>query len=221
MLISAIWRASPAPRGPLSIGDSVFRVDRNQSIRLLERAKDADREALEKLFGRVAGKLLALIRLRLGPELRRRVESRDVLQEVMLKACGRIDQLRGDDTSSFMGWLARIAENEIRDLGAFHRRGRRDVRRGVALEDHRATAGGLAAQLRSASSRLVLAEEASRLERALEEMSEEHREVIVLRRLEELSYPEIGERLGKSADACRMLFSRAMAALTLKLGDEE
>lgn len=194
-------------------------MDRHESVALLERARNADREALDVLFERVAGKLLALIRLRLGPELRRRLESRDVLQEVMLKACGRIDQLRRDDTVSFMGWLVRIAENEIRDQGAFHRRERRDVRRGVALEDHRETAGGLAAELRSATSRLVLAEEASRLERALEELGEEHREVIVLRRFEELSFPEIGERMGKSADACRMLFARAMAALTLRLGE--
>jgi RNA polymerase sigma-70 factor (ECF subfamily) len=196
-------------------------MTRQESVDLLERARQADREALDDLFERAAGKLLALIRLRLGPELRRQVESRDVLQDVMLKACGGIEQLRGDGTTSFMGWLARIAENEIRDLGAFHRRERRDVRRGVALEDHPAMAANLVAEVRSATSRLVLAEEASRLERALESLSEEYREVIVLRRYEELSFPEIGERLGKSADASRMLFARAMAALTLKLGSGE
>ena len=41
------------------------------------------------------------------------------------------------------------------------------------------------------------------------------RELIVLRKLEELSYREIGERMGKSPDACRMLLARAMTALTL------
>ena len=47
--------------------------------------------------------------------------------------------------------------------------------------------------------------------------TEAQREAIVLRKLEELSFREIGERLGRSEDASRMLFGRAMAALTLAL----
>jgi DNA-directed RNA polymerase specialized sigma24 family protein len=41
--------------------------------------------------------------------------------------------------------------------------------------------------------------------------------VILLRKFEELSFAEIGERLGKSPDACRMLLARAMTALTLEM----
>ena len=41
----------------------------------------------------------------------------------------------------------------------------------------------------------------------------------MLRKLEELSFAEIGERLGRSPDACRMLLARAMTALTLKLDE--
>ena len=57
-----------------------------------------------------------------------------------------------------------------------------------------------------------------RVEAALETLEEHHREVIVLRKLEELTFAEIGERLGKSEDACRMLFARALTALTSRLG---
>jgi len=32
-----------------------------------------------------------------------------------------------------------------------------------------------------------------------------------------MSFPEIGQRLGKTPDACRMLFARAMAAVTLRM----
>ena len=42
----------------------------------------------------------------------------------------------------------------------------------------------------------------------------EYRDVIVLTQIEELSLKEIGDRLGKSPDAIRMLVARAMAALT-------
>ena len=76
---------------------------------------------------------------------------------------------------------------------------------------------GLEARVRSQTSRLFLKEELNRLEQALQTLDEQHREVILLRKLEELSFAEIGERMGKSADACRMLLSRAMAALTLEM----
>lgn len=184
---------------------------------LLARARDGDRQALDAVFERAAGKLLALIRLRLGRDLRRRVESRDVLQATMLKAFERLAELRSRETASFLGWLARIAENEIRDQAAFHGRERRDARREVALEGRPRLAEDLVADLRSASSRLVWSEQAARLERALEALAPEHREVVLLRRYEELSYPEIGRRLGRSPDACRMLFARAMTALTAAL----
>ena len=59
------------------------------------------------------------------------------------------------------------------------------------------------------------------LETALEELGDAQREIIVLRKLEELTFPEIANRLGKSEDACRMAFSRAMAALTLKLASPQ
>ena len=47
------------------------------------------------------------------------------------------------------------------------------------------------------------------------------RQVVVLRKLEELGWAEIARRLEKSEDACRMLLARAMAALTIALETEQ
>ena len=44
--------------------------------------------------------------------------------------------------------------------------------------------------------------------------------MILLRKLEELSFAEIGQRMGRNPDACRMLLARAMATLTMRLEDE-
>ncbi|MEO1084457.1 MAG: sigma factor-like helix-turn-helix DNA-binding protein [Acidobacteriota bacterium] len=71
--------------------------------------------------------------------------------------------------------------------------------------------------MRTEVSRLHFLAEARRLEAAIEALDERHREVLILRRFEELSFPQIGQRLEKSPDACRMLYSRAMSALTIKL----
>ena len=67
------------------------------------------------------------------------------------------------------------------------------------------------------SSRIVLREDVERLQRALLTLDSTQREVIILRRYEELGFQEIGARLDRSPDACRMLLARALTALTLKL----
>jgi len=188
-------------------------MDRADTQALLERAQAGSADALNALFERCAGKLLALIRVRMGRGLRAHLESQDILQAVLLKAFQRIDQFQRADAGSLMAWLARIAENEIRDQADHHRRQRRDPARVCRTEG---AADHLADQVRSLVSGLVFNETLRRIERALDELEEPHREVIVLRMFEELSFQEIGERLGRSPDACRMLLARALTALSLK-----
>ena len=113
-----------------------------------------------------------------------------------------------------MAWLGTIARAEICDQADFYGRKKRDVARDTTLE---AKVERVADEVRSEASRLQLQEDSERLERAIDALSESHREVILLRKFEELSFREIGERLGKSPDACRMLLARAMTALTLKM----
>jgi RNA polymerase sigma-70 factor (ECF subfamily) len=182
---------------------------------LLQRARSGSPEALNLLYERCAGRLLAFIRLRLGRDLRSRLESRDILQATLLKSLEHLKDLKGDETRSLMAWLARIAEHEIRDCADYHHRQRRDAARDTAIDDD----APLPALTRSALSRVILDEQAGQLEEALESLSADHREVILLRKFEELSFAEIGRRLGKSEDACRMLLARAMTALTLRMSE--
>jgi RNA polymerase sigma-70 factor (ECF subfamily) len=190
-------------------------MDREQTTALLKAARSGSRDALDALYARVGPRLLALIRQRLGPSLRRQLESRDILQAALLKSFARIDQFERDNGPSLMAWLARIAEHEIRDQVDFHHRERRDAARVVPLESGTVP---LAAPDRTPVSQVALSEDLRRLEEALDSLSEAHREIIVLRKLEELSFGEIAPRLGKSEDACRMLLARAMTALTMRLG---
>ncbi|MGH9463421.1 MAG: sigma-70 family RNA polymerase sigma factor [Vicinamibacteria bacterium] len=188
-------------------------MDHETSSLLLRRAREGSREALETLFTECGDKLLALIRLRLGPNLRPHLESRDILQETLLLAFQHIDEFRGTRRKTLAAWLAAIACNQIRNEAEYLHRKRRDVARTVPLEGLRLAA----AEVRSHTSCLSLREESQALERALDSMNEVQREVILLRNFEELTFPEMGGRLGKSADACRMLYARSMVALTNKV----
>ncbi len=185
-----------------------------ESSRLLREARQGSREAINAVFERYGERLHALIRVRLGPHLRRRLESRDILQETLLKAFRGIHRFEGSGSTSLMAWLGTIARDEICDQADFYGRQKRDANRDTSLDER---AGGVAAQIRSEASRLQLQEDSERLEKALDALSEPYREVILLRHFEELSYREIAERLDKSPDACRMLLARAMTALTLKM----
>ena len=185
---------------------------------LIQRAKGGSSGAVNQLFERYGPKLLGLIRLRLGPHMREQVESVDVLQQTMLKAFQGFDRFEGAHEPSLMAWLGKIAQNQIVDQARYAERQRRDAAKRVDVED---IDGLIADRIRSEVSRIHFNRQAQRLERALEALSEAHREVVVLRRFEELEYAEIGDRMGKSADACRMLYARAIAALTIQMHASE
>ena len=193
-------------------------ADLDSTGTLVNRARAGTPGALDDLYRRCAPRLLALIRLRLGAGLRSRLESRDILQATLMKSFQQLPQLRNAETGSLMAWLARIAENEIRDQADFHGRARRDAHRDTPIDT---AALGIAEDLPSALSRVILGEQAERLEQAMEALSADHREIILLRKFEEQSFAEIARRLGRSEDACRMLLARAMTALTLKLADSD
>jgi RNA polymerase sigma-70 factor (ECF subfamily) len=182
---------------------------------LLARAKAGSPDALNVLYARVAARLLTYIRLRLGRELRARLESRDILQATLLKSYQKLGDFRGTETRSLMAWLARIAEHEIRDSADHLHRQRRDAARETPLDED----APVPAITRSALSRVILDEETRRIEEAIERLSPDHRNVILLRKFEELSFGEIAQRTGRSEDACRMLLARAMTALTLELSE--
>lgn len=180
---------------------------------LLARAKQGSDAALNLLYEQCAARLLAFIRLRLGRELRAKLESTDILQATLLKSLTHLHELKGNETGSLMAWLARIAEHEIRDRADYHHRQRREAAREVPAGDDLP----VAAEARSALSQVILDERARQLEAAIETLSPAHRDVILLRKFEELTFSEIAGRLGRSEDACRMLFARAMTALTLAM----
>ena len=170
-------------------------------------------EAVEALYGRVTPRVLAYVRMRMGQSLRARMDSRDILQATLLKSFERLSEFRGTTAPSLMAWLARIAEREILDRADFHQRARRSPLRETPLSGQDV----LEARVTSVLSRIIRDERIERLEAAMEGLSDAHREIVLLRKFQDLPFREIAARLGKSEDACRMLLARALAALTIRL----
>lgn len=187
---------------------------------LVALAKNGDESALGQLCAVYRSRVLWLVRLRMGEELRSKLESVDLVQDVLVCALKDLGNFTYKNEGDFVRWLARIAENRLRDnLDKLHA-DKRDIRKEVRLNSHRFTLeDSFAAALEpidatTPSAIISKREEFDKLAKAIDTLKPEYKEVIVLTKIEGLSYKEIGDKLGRSADAVRMLFSRAMAALT-------
>ncbi len=181
---------------------------------LVQRIRQGDRGAWDELYERYHDQLLLAVRLRLGPGLRRFLTSEDIFQSVALEAFDALGQFEYRGEGSLERYLRTLVVNKLRDradtFGAEKRAG------AVPLDED------LAATLATPGTdgggpSYHDAERYERLERALQALPAEQRELIVLRKLENLSSQEVAARLGLSDDAVRKAFSRAMARLTTLL----
>ena len=187
---------------------------------LVALAKDGDESALDRLCTVYGPRVLWLVRIRMGKELRSKLESVDLVQDVFVSALKDLGNFTYKNEGDFVRWLSGITENRLRDnLDKLHA-DKRDIRKEVRLNTHRPTIeDSFAAALEpidATTPSVIISkrEEFDKLAKAIDALKPEYREVIVLTKVEGLSYREIGDKLGRSADAARMLFSRAMAALT-------
>ena len=187
---------------------------------LVALAQDGDVSALERLYRVYGERVRWMVRFRMGKVLRSKLESMDVVQDVLIHAFQGLGSFTYTNEGDFVRWLSKITQNSLRDnLDRLHA-AKRDVRREVSLRGPESASGGgfhRAFEGLDATTPSVIVsrrEDLARLEAAIDRLKPEYRDVIVLTKIEGLSYKEIGQRLGKSPDAVRMLVPRAMAELT-------
>lgn len=169
-----------------------------------------DTPAVEALLATHLPRLRAFVRLRTSATIRQHESCSDLVQSVcreVLQGAGRFEY-RGD--AAFRAWLFRTALNKILDRQAFLTEQKRDVRREAT--SGAAALGDLRSREPTASQVAVAAEMQQQMEAAFDLLPDEYREVIALSRIIGLSHAEVGEQLGRSEGASRMLLSRALAA---------
>ena len=188
--------------------------------RLVTLAKDGDQSALDQLCKVYSERVLRIVRMRMGPELRSKLESMDLVQDAFISALRSLENFTYKNEGDFLRWVSKIAENRIRDnLDKLHTN-KRDIRKEMPLNNNRSTIQssfvGITGPVDSATPSVIISkrEQLDKLEKAIDQLKSEYRQAITLTKIEGLSYEEAGEKLGKSPDAVRMLLSRAMAALT-------
>jgi RNA polymerase sigma-70 factor (ECF subfamily) len=156
----------------------------------------------------------------MGGELRSKLESMDLVQDALLSALEDLGNFTYNNDGDFLRWLSTIAENRLRDnLDKLHAN-KRDIRKETRLDNLVSTTKGgfirFPGPIESTTPSVIMSrkEDFDSLTKAIDQLKPEYRKVIVLAKIEGLSYEEIGQRLDKSTDAVGMLLSRAMVALT-------
>lgn len=187
---------------------------RDPTKELIEKAQAGDRQALEALVLRYRDQLDHFVRLRLGTHLRQKVEVDDVLQETFARSFQSVEQFMWRTEESFLKWLKGIAERVILKLA---RCDRRDQVLFVQKEKGEAVISAGVSPSRTVRRH----ERFDRLQEALDGLSPEYREVIVLARLKGLRSDEIAKRMNRSATAVRHLLLRALTKLKENFGDTE
>ncbi|MHC4539319.1 MAG: RNA polymerase sigma factor [Planctomycetota bacterium] len=186
---------------------------------LVALAQDGDESALNRLCNVYSARVLWIIRLRMGAELRSKLESIDIVQDVLMSALKDLGNFTYKTEGDFLRWLSRIAENTLRGhLQRLHMN-KRDIRKEVRLNCNRPTAedsvvAALDAVVTTTPSAIMSKrEDLDKLAKAIDALKPEYRQVVVLTKIEGLSYKEIGDRVGKSSEAVRKLASRALEEL--------
>jgi RNA polymerase sigma-70 factor, ECF subfamily len=188
---------------------------------IVRRAGAGDPHALAELFARHRDRLRRMVRLRLDPRLRGRVDPSDVLQEAQVDVLRRAREYAADPALPPYLWLRLLTGQRLVALHRHHLGAKmRDA--GLEVSLHRgappqATSVSLAAllvgRLTSPSRAARRAEMRRRLQDVLDRMDPTDREVLTLRHFEELSNAETAQVLGIEKTAASNRYIRALKRL--------
>ena len=185
---------------------------------LVERFKGGDAAAFDQLVARYWDRIYAMVH----QLLRNAEDAEEVTQDAFIRAHRGLGNFRGD--SAFSTWLYQIATNLARNRYWYWWRRKRD--KSVSLDapvgpDNDTTIAELIpAEQETPEDATVTQEFVSRVAECMEELGEKHREILILRNVQNLSYEEIAEILGISVGTVKSRIARARESLREKLGVE-
>jgi RNA polymerase sigma-70 factor (ECF subfamily) len=186
--------------------------------RLIERARREEPGAMDRLLDSYRNYLRLLARTGLDASLQGKADPSDLVQDALLRASQRFGQFRGASDGELAGWLRQILARCLADLVRRYHTGARRAGREQSLDQlldrsSQAMERVLATESSSPSGSAQRRDLGVVLSDALAQLSEDHREVLVLHHLEGLDWDEVARRMGRTPNAVRKLWARALNQL--------
>ncbi|MEZ5291108.1 MAG: sigma-70 family RNA polymerase sigma factor [Vicinamibacterales bacterium] len=189
---------------PLSSGSLVPPFDPEATAHLLQRARDGDDDALNRLLERCLPPLRRYAHGLIPPHLRGPLDTGDLVQETVIAALRSLHRFEARGEGALQAYLRAALRNKVVDL----------LRSSEGRVQRVEVPEALPAREPSPLEQAVGKENVERLEAALARLDPEDAEAIVCRFMLLYSYAELAVALGKpSADAARMTVTRAMKRL--------
>jgi RNA polymerase sigma-70 factor (ECF subfamily) len=178
---------------------------------LIERARRREEQAWTEIWQHFSGAMVGWF----YHQLHNREQAEDMASDVFIEAMRAADRFHGT-FSDLRSWLFRIGRNNLID----HRRrqGRATME---AIENADPSELVRAAPSEDPEDMAIARLDRQRLLDAVQRLSSDQREVVLLRLTAGLSSPEIAAIVGKTVGAVKALQHRALGALAKALGDEE
>ena len=167
---------------------------------LIQQFVQGDERAFDILYRRYVKSVYNRVRYVI-PE----ADVEDVTQEVFIAALRSLSSFRGE--SKFSTWLRTLTNNKVAEY--YRKRYRKKEPMLVDL---------VHAEQSSDHSNVSLLEDCIAMQRALNYLPSQYREVILLRFAEDMQFKDIAEQLGQNLEASKSLFRRAMSTLRERMG---
>ena len=193
-----------------------------QTKNLISEAKLGKKESLNKLFVKYQNRVLRIVRLRLDKTRRASLQpqSMDIVQDVFLYAFTHIENFEPKSEGHFIHWLSKKVEHIIIDRLRYSHASKRFSEKGeVSIDQINSSSDTTRVQIQlqddgTTPTQYVVRKEIEQiLDSCLEKLNEEDREVIIMRKMEDLTFKEIGDLLEKNEDAARKQYTRAFKKL--------
>jgi RNA polymerase sigma-70 factor (ECF subfamily) len=189
----------------------------SQFERLLVEARQGSSSSLGRALNLCRQYLLLVANRELDEELKAKGGASDLVQDTFLEAQRDFPHFTGRTQEEMLAWLRRILLNNLANfIRQFRETEKRNIAVEVPLSDDSSSGNGqpqLASRQQTPSQWAVKREQVAALEQALLRLPNEYREVIVLRNQRHLSFEAIGATMGRTAEAARKLWARAVEHL--------
>ena len=186
----------------------------NQEPRVL------DRRELDELVERHLSVLRYYVRLRAGPLLRSKEPVSDIVQSALREILSESSGFVYTGDAAFRRWIHRIATNKIISKNRYHLAAMRNAAREEALASRvwDVPQPGDSSPDHSPSRHAVHAEDLERLQAAFDELDEEDRQILSMRRIFDIPTAQIAEELGLAESTVRWRLSTIIARLASRMG---
>jgi len=185
---------------------------------LVDRFKNGDQSAFDEMVLRYWDRIFIMVKQLLGNS----EDAEEVTQDAFVRAHRGLENFRGD--SAFSTWLYQIATNLARNKYWYWWRRKRD--KSISFDQPLGEEGDLTladvfpAEAQTPKDETVTREFVDRIAECMNMLNTKHREVLVLRNVQNLSYEEIASILNISVGTVKSRIARARSGLREKMGKE-